>query len=59
MKTMYLILLLFTINLFIFSHSLILEISSFITVSVLLLLCVALLREFKEVDNVVSSAYIT
>ena len=42
----------------IFSHSLILGSFSFIIVSVLLLSSVVSLREFKEVDNVVSSAYI-
>ena len=58
-KTIYLVLLLFNNNLLIFSHSLILQSSSFIMVSVLLLSSVVSLREFKEVDNVVSSAYIT
>ena len=58
-KTIYLVLLLFNNNLLIFSHSLILQSSSFIMVSVLLLSSVVSRREFKEVDNVVSSAYIT
>jgi len=53
---MYLVLLLFSNSLFIFSRSLILERSSFSTGSVFLLLSVVLLREFKEVDNVMSSA---
>ena len=58
-KTIYLVLLLFNNNLLIFSHSYILQSSSFIMVSVLLLSSDVSHREFKEVDNVVSSAYIT
>ena len=58
-KTIYLVLLLFSNNSLIFSHSLIVQSSSFIMVSVLLLSSVVSRREFKEVDNVVSSAYIT
>ena len=56
-KTIYLVLLLFNNSLLIFSHSLILQSSSFVMVYVLLLSSVVSLREFKEVDNVVSSAY--
>ena len=56
---MHLVLNLFNNNLFVFSHSLILESSSFVMVCARLLLSVVLLREFKEIDNVVSSAYIT
>ena len=55
-KTIYFVLLLFNNNLLIFSHSLILQSSSFIMVLVLLLSSVVSLKEFKEVDNVVSSA---
>ena len=58
-KTIYLVLFLFNNNLLILSHSLILQSSSFIMVYVLLLSSVVSRREFKEIDNVVPSAYIT
>ena len=55
----YIFLLLVNNNLLIFNHSVIVQSSSVIMFFVLLLSSVVSLKTFKEVDNVMSSAYIT